>query len=100
MVKLPLNTSLKEELLTLCQTAQTDEQLAQSIAGSHLLEVITSYGMCTNEQAATMLGYKSKRSVDSMAQKSAHFPQPKIHENLWSTQELLEYKEHRGRNTK
>lgn len=77
-----------EQILGRCST---DEEIATAIAGSAVLQEILRYGTVSNEGAAQMLGYKSKRSVDSMAQKSSRFPQPVSSGVLWSRKHLREY---------
>lgn len=96
MGKLPLS-EMRAQILELCQQEITDEQFARELVASEVFEVLLSAGACDSEQAAEILGYKSKRSVESMAQKSPHFPQPLTRGALWSTQLLERFSLERGR---
>lgn len=89
---------LQSRLLELCQQGLGDEQLARELVASDLLDQILAAGACDSSEAAQMLGYKSKRSVESMAQKSPHFPQPRLRGSLWSVKQLERFTVERGRN--
>lgn len=96
MVKLPLKT-LREQLLDLCAEHDDDEQLARQLVNSDAFVLLLKAGGCDSDGAAKILGYKSKRSVDSMAHKSEHFPQPRWRGSLWSVEQLEHFARERGR---
>lgn len=96
MGKLPIS-EMRAQILELCQQEITDEQFARELVASEVFEVLLSAGACDSRRAAEILGYKSKRSVESMAQKSPHFPQPLTRGALWSTQLLERFSLERGR---
>lgn len=96
MVQLPL-TNIRAQLLELCAQNIDDEQLARELVESDLFTAILEAGGCDSDKAADILGYKSKRSVESMAHKSEHFPQPRWRGSLWSVQQLQQFMEERGR---
>lgn len=90
-------TPLRQAVQDICQQAETDEKLALELLNSDVFVSLLQLGGCTASQAAEVLGYKTKRSVESMAQKSPAFPQAIIRENIWSKLQLQEYKEEHGR---
>lgn len=90
MGQLPLS-EMRAQVLALCKQDIDDEQFARELVASEVFEVLLSVGACDSNRAAEILGYKSKRSVESMAQKSPRFPQPFTRKNLWSVQNLYEY---------
>lgn len=96
MGQLPLS-DIRSQLLELCGKSIDDEQLARELVASPLFEGLLALGACDSGQAAEILGYKSKRSVESMAQKSPHFPQPRARGSLWSVYQLEQFAVERGR---
>lgn len=92
-----IQESLKEQLEKLIAASTDDASLAQDIVESQVWEQIIELGLKTNVEAAQFLGYSSKRSVDSMAQKAKHFPQPVISGNRWSTRQLIEWQQQHSR---
>lgn len=90
MGKLPLS-EMRAQILELCQQEITDEQFARELVAAKFFQDLLDAGACDSSGAAEILGYKSKRSVESMAQKSPHFPQPFTRKSLWSIQNLHEY---------
>lgn len=89
--------TLRASLEAILANSATDQEIAEEIAGSGILEEILNYGAVSNVKAAEMLGYKSKRSVDSMAQKSPRFPQPITSGVLWSAKHIRDYGQSVGR---
>ena len=96
MGKLPLS-EMRAQVLALCQQDITDDQFARELVASEVFEVLLSAGACDSRRAAEILGYKSKRSVESMAQKSPHFPQPRVRGSVWSVEQLERFAVERGR---
>lgn len=89
--------SLKAQLERLIAASSDDANLAQDIVESQVWEKIIELGLKTNVETAQFLGYSSKRSVDSMAQKAEHFPQPVISGNRWSTRQIINWKQQHAR---
>lgn len=89
--------SLRQTVQDIYRRTSTDEELALELLNSEAFASILQLGGCTVSEAAEVLGYKTKRSVESMAQKSAAFPKAIVRENVWSKRQLQTYKEERGR---
>lgn len=97
MGQLPLS-EMRAQILDLCKQDIDDEQFARELVAAAFFGDLLAAGACDSEQAAVILGYKSKRSVESMAQKSPHFPQPFVRGSLWSMQQVQQFAVERGRN--
>ncbi|WP_185174891.1 hypothetical protein [Rothia nasimurium] len=96
MGKLPLS-EMRTQILELCQQEITDEQFARELVGADFFKELLETGSCDSKQAAEILGYKSKRSVESMSQKSPHFPIPLSRGTLWSIYKIQQYMNTHGR---